>query len=131
MFDVQRKIGALFESIDALATPTLAYPPAKVGELALKPAERVALGALRAMPAKPLLELALFELAKNALERTPNTMLFNMTGQPAMSVPLHVGEGGLPIGVQFVGKMGHEEALLALAAELEGARPWAARRPSL
>jgi amidase len=131
MFDVQRKIGGLFESIDALATPTLAYPPAKVGELALKPAERVALGALRAMPAKPLLELALFELAKNALERTPNTMLFNMTGQPAMSVPLHVGEGGLPIGVQFVGKMGHEEALLALAAELEGARPWAARRPSL
>ena len=131
MFDVQRKIGALFESIDALATPTLAYPPAKVGELALKPAERVALGALRAMPAKPLLEVALFELAKNALERTPNTMLFNMTGQPAMSVPLHVGEGGLPIGVQFVGKMGQEEALFALAAELEGARPWAARRPSL
>lgn len=135
MFDVQRKIGALFETIDVLATPTLAFPPAKIGELALKPAERIALGALRAMPAKPLLERALFELAKNALERTPNTMLFNMTGQPAMSVPLHMGAGRegerLPIGVQFVGKMGDEEGLFALAAELESARPWSTQRPSL
>jgi len=129
VFTVQRQIGALFEGIDMLATPTLAYPPAKVGELALRPAERVGLRALRAVPAKPVLEKALFELSKNALERTPNTMLFNMTGQPAMSLPLHVGAGGLPIGVQVVGKMGDEEGLLALAAELEGARPWGSRRP--
>ncbi len=126
---VQRQIGALFESLDVLSTPTLAYPPAKIGELAPKPAERVALRALRAVPAKPVLERALFELAKNALERTPNTMLFNMTGQPAMSVPLHWGAGSLPIGVQFVGKFGDEETLLGLAGQLEVASPWSARRP--
>ena len=131
VFGVQHKIGALFESLDALATPTLAYPPAKIGELALKPAELVGLAALRSLPAKPVLSRVLFELSKNALERTPNTMLFNMTGQPAMSVPLHVGAGGLPIGVQFVGKYGAEETLFALAAELEIARPWSARRPNL
>lgn len=126
---VQRSIGELFEAIDVLSTPTLAYPPAKVGELAPKPAERLALRALRAVPAKPALERALFELAKNALERTPNTMLFNMTGQPAMSVPLHWGAGSLPIGVQFVGKFGDEETLLSLAGQLELASPWASRRP--
>ena len=91
--------------------------------LAPKPAERVALRALRAVPAKPVLERALFELAKNALERTPNTMLFNMTGQPAMSVPLHWGAGSLPIGVQFVGKFGDEETLLGLAGQLESLAP--------
>lgn len=131
VFRVQREIGALFETIDVLATPTLAYPPAKIGELALKPAERIGLRALRAVPAKPVLEKALFELSKNALERTPNTMLFNMTGQPAMSMPLHVGAEGLPIGVQLVGKLGEEETLFALAAELEAAAPWSSRRPSL
>ena len=73
----------------------------------------------------------ILELAKNALERTPNTMLFNMTGQPAMSVPLSESREGLPLGVQFVGKMGHEETLFGLAAELELAKPWIARRPKL
>ncbi len=131
LFAVQRQVGRVFETIDVFSTPTLAYPPAKVGELALKPAERVGLRALRAVPAKPLLERALFELAKNALERTPNTMLFNMTGQPAMSVPLSESREGLPLGVQFVGKMGHEETLFGLAAELELAKPWIARRPKL
>ena len=131
VFGVQRTLGRLFEGIDMLATPTLAYPPAKVGELALRPAERVGLRALRAVPAKAILEKALFELSKNALERTPNTMLFNMTGQPAMSVPLHVGAASLPIGVQVVGKMGDEEGLFALAAELETMRPWSGRRPSV
>ncbi len=129
MFAAQRGLGAFFQDIDVLATPTMAHPPVKVGELALKPVERLALAALRRLPAKAALERVLGELAKNALEKTPNTMLFNMTGQPAMSVPLHWNAGGLPIGVQFVGRFGAEATLFSLASQLEAAQPWKDRRP--
>jgi amidase len=57
------------------------------------------------------------------------TAAFNMTGQPAMSLPLHWTEGGLPVGVQFVGQMYGEETLLALAAQLQTAHPWGDRKP--
>ena len=57
------------------------------------------------------------------------TALFNVTGQPAVSVPLHWTAGGLPIGTMLVGRPAEETTLLALSAQLEQARPWAARRP--
>jgi amidase len=57
------------------------------------------------------------------------TAPFNATGQPAISLPLHWSEDGLPIGVQFVAPMGREDILIALAAQLERAQPWADRRP--
>jgi amidase len=57
------------------------------------------------------------------------TALFNVTGQPAVSVPLHWTDGGLPIGTMLVGRPAEETTLLALSAQLEQARPWAARRP--
>jgi len=62
---------------------------------------------------------------------TPNTMLFNMTGQPAMSTPLHWNEAGLPIGTQWVSRFGDETTLFRLAAQLEEAAPWAQHGPEL
>ena len=54
---------------------------------------------------------------------------FNATGQPAISLPLHWSEAGLPIGVQLVGDMGREDLLIQVASQLEEAAPWAERRP--
>ena len=62
---------------------------------------------------------------------TPFTALFNMTGQPAVSVPLSVSPDGLPLGVQLVGRPADELTLLRLSAQLEAARPWAGRHPDL
>jgi len=63
------------------------------------------------------------------IEFLPFTPLANMTGQPAISLPLYWNEGGLPIGVQFFGRYADETTLFQLAAQLEAARPWVARRP--
>jgi amidase len=55
--------------------------------------------------------------------------MFNVTGQPAMSVPLYWTEAGLPIGVQLVGRFGADGSLFQLAGQLERARPWLERIP--
>jgi amidase len=124
-----RKVAAFFERYDLFLDATLAYPPVRLGELALKPVELAALAVLRRVPLKPAFLKLLDELAANSLERTPNTQLFNQTGQPAMSVPLYWNAAELPVGVQFAGRFGDEATLFRLAAQLEQARPWAGRMP--
>ncbi|MCK6502746.1 amidase [Myxococcota bacterium] len=114
---------------DLFLGPTLAHPPVKLGQLLLKPAERVGLGILRALPLKPAIRAVLAQLAANNFEATPNTQLFNQTGQPAISLPLHQDAQGLPIGVQLAAAMGREDLLIRVAAQLEAARPWRERRP--
>ena len=68
-------------------------------------------------------------LAAKTFDYIPFTPLFNATGQPAMSVPLHWNGAGLPIGMQFVARFGADPLLLRLAAQLERAQPWFERRP--
>lgn len=119
-----REVASFFGKYDIFVSPTLAQPPVRVGELDPTSAESFQLALLRTLPFKALLDKALDSMGTNALSRTPNTQLFNQTGQPAMSVPLHWNEAGLPIGVQFAGAFGAEGTLFRLAAQLEEAKPW-------
>jgi Asp-tRNA(Asn)/Glu-tRNA(Gln) amidotransferase A subunit family amidase len=70
------------------------------------------------------------DLIQESLGWVPYTQLANLTGRPAISVPLHWTEGGLPLGLQFVGQLGADGGLLRLAAQLEEASPWAHRHPA-
>lgn len=124
-----RETAAFFAQYDAFVCPTMAQPPVKVGQLALSKGEALQVGLLKTLPFKALLDVALDKMGGDKLAYTPNTQLFNQTGQPAISLPLHWSADGLPIGVQIAAPFGGEGRLLRLAAQLEEARPWAHRRP--
>ena len=126
-----RGVARFFERYDVLLTPTLAAPPIRIGALQPVGAERAAMRIVNALGAGWLLRRAgtAQALASKTFAWMPYTPLFNATGQPAMSVPLHWNDAGLPIGMHFVGRFGDEATLLRLAGQLERARPWAQRRP--
>lgn len=126
-----RAMAGFHERYDLLLTATTAHPPPKIGELALKSYERVGLRMMQAAPVKAVLLKVLDDLAGKSLEKTPNTQLFNQTGQPAMSVPLSWSPSGLPVGVQLSARFGDEGTLLRVASQLEEARPWVGRRPKI
>ena len=128
-----RTVGAFFERFDALLTPTLAYPPPRIGELGPSRAQKRLLRALGAFGSGRLVRAAglLEKAAADAFQFTPWTPVYNATGQPAMSVPLHWNAAGLPIGVHFVGRFGDEATLFRLASQLERAQPWFDRLPPL
>ena len=129
MHEASRQLADYHRRFDLFLGPTLAHPPVRIGELGLKSIERFGLGALRAVPVGRALRAVLAQLAATQFETTPNTQLFNQTGQPAISLPLHHTAAGLPIGVQLAAPMGDEATLLRVAAQLETARPWIGRRP--
>jgi amidase len=124
-----RALARWSEPYDVLLTPVLGAPPVEIGALAQKPAEVFALKALRLWPVASVMRKVLDQIADSAFDFASFTAIANLTGQPAMSVPLHWNEQGLPIGVQFIGRYGDEAGLLRLAAQLEAARPWAQRVP--
>jgi amidase len=128
-----RQVGAFFEKYDVLLTPTLATPPMEIGWLQPTGVKAVALKLLGSLNAGALLnKLAGIEaLAEEVFAFIPFTPVFNVTGQPAMSVPLVWNDEGLPIGMHFVARFGDEATLFRLAAQLERARPWFDRRPPI
>jgi amidase len=106
-----RAIVATWNDYDIVLTPALAQRPVRIGEIDGSSAE-------------PL------EDFRRSGEFTPYTAIFNVTGQPAISLPLFHGDDGLPLAVHLAGRPAGEAELLALAAQLEAARPWADRRPA-
>jgi amidase len=104
------------EDYDVLLTSTLGEPPWPIGDLDPTEAEIRQLKVVKAAPASLLLDRLVDALAGELLRPIPNTPLFNMTGQPAMSVPLSWTPEGPPIGIQFVGRFGDEATLFRLAA---------------
>jgi len=77
-----------------------------------------------------VLDSVVDKIARDSLQYVPFTQLANLTGVPAISVPLYWTAEGLPLGVQFVARFGEEDMLLQLAHQLEVARPWFARLPA-
>jgi len=126
-----RRVGAFFLDYDVLLTPTLAAPPALIGALKPTGVQAAILDVVGRLEAGWFLRLTGMArlLSEKSLAFMPFTPLFNVTGQPAMSLPLHWSEAGLPIGMQFVGRWGDEATLFRLAAQLEKAKPWFERTP--
>jgi amidase len=106
-----RAVLAWWQDFDLLLTPTMALPPAELGSIRADEADNP------------------FEPIARSVPYATFTAGFNATGQPAISLPLHWSEAGLPIGVQLVADMGREDLLIRVASQLEEAVPWAERRP--
>jgi len=128
-----RQIGEFFREYDVLLTPTLAMPPVVTGELQPKGIRAVAMKLLGSLNAGRLINMlsGIDVSAQHVFGFMPYTPLFNVTGQPAMSVPLYWNDAGLPIGMQFVGRYGDESTLLRLAGQLEKAQPWSVCVPPI
>jgi amidase len=110
--ELARRFGRWWEDHDLLVTPTLGQLPPRIGELE-PPADDP------------------FATQERTGQLVPFTTHFNVTGQPAISLPLHFSAAGLPVGVQIVAAYGREDLLIQVAAQLEEAVPWADRKPSL
>jgi amidase len=110
---VSRGMGWFFSQYDLLLTPTLGALPARLGVY------------------DPTAEIELRDVFDTWSPLESFLPAFNATGQPAISLPLHMSRAGLPIGMQLVGAFGAEGLLVRVAAALEEALPWRDRRPPI
>lgn len=109
-FQISHSLATFFAGCDVFLAPTLCAPPLKIGELNTMSDD-------------------LSHIAPILRRYMPGTSMFNMSGQPAMSMPLAWNAAGLPLGMMFAARLGDEATLLRLAAQLEQVRPWKDKRP--
>jgi amidase len=129
-------MGQTLQKYDLILTPTLGEPPIPVGTLVPSKSDQRSMklvssevGKLFTATRKMTLSLLEEIIQKMMKPQMPFTLIANITGQPAMSVPLYWTENGLPCGVQFLARIGDEAALLRMAGQLEKAKPWADKKP--
>jgi amidase/6-aminohexanoate-cyclic-dimer hydrolase len=111
-FQILRGLADFFETCDVFLCPTLCAAPLRIGELNTMSED-------------------LSHIPPTLRRYMPGTSMFNMSGQPAMSVPLSWNSGGLPLGMMFAGRFGGEATLFRLAAQLEQERPWRDKMPPI
>lgn len=111
-FQISRGLATFFEQCDVFLSPTLCTPPLRIGELNSMADD-------------------LSHISPILRRYMPGTSMFNMSGQPAMSVPLAWNAAGLPLGMMFAARFGDEATLFRLAGQLEQARPWKDKKPAV
>jgi amidase/6-aminohexanoate-cyclic-dimer hydrolase len=111
-FQISKGLATFFETCDVFLCPTLCLPPLRIGELNTMSED-------------------LSHIAPILRRYMPATAMFNMSGQPAMSVPLAWNAAGLPLGMMFAARFGDEATLFRLAAQLEQERPWRGKLPPI
>jgi amidase len=111
-FRIARSLAEFFATCDVFLCPTLCAPPLRLGQL-------------------DTMSQDLSHISPTIRRYMPATSMFNMSGQPAMSVPLVWNSAGLPLGMMFSARFGDEATLFRLAAQLEVERPWKTKRPPI
>lgn len=128
----------MMDKYDIVLTPTLGEPPVPVGSQQPSSADEFSMKLFSSFPGKMMLtsRKLTFSILEKIVDtimkgQMPLTLIANITGQPAMSVPLYWSKEGLPCGVQFIGRYGGEAKLFRLAGQLEKAQPWFDKKPPI
>jgi len=126
-----RNIGLFHDDYDLMLTPTNATIPPKIGEQLNTKTEDKLASVITSLGLGKLLKSQADKIAEKTFGYTPFTPIANMTGQPSMSVPMHWSKKNLPVGVMFTGRIGEDNILYRLAAQLEKTQPWFDKIPQL
>jgi amidase len=127
--DAQWAMAGFHQAYDILVSPVFAAPAPQLGSSDLSGVEKALIRIFHRVLAPPVTSMIRRRTWREAFEWVGYTQLANLTGAPAMSVPLHWTPEGLPVGIHMSSSSGSEALLFRLAAQLEEAAPWSRRRP--